>query len=111
MAPRQDRWARYVLPASVSQDALAFGGEWRVGAQQAIAGRGAELRLHFHAQDVYLVMSGRGHVRLTVNGVYVRTVRVAANRLYTLLRLPQLTDATLDLAFSRGVGAYAFTFG
>jgi Thioredoxin like C-terminal domain len=46
-----------------------------------------------------------------VNGSYIRSVRVDANRLYTLLRLPQLTDATLELMLTRGVSAYAFTFG
>jgi len=38
-------------------------------------------------------------------------VSVTANRLYTLLRLPQLSEGVLDLAFTPGVSAYAFTFG
>src|SRR6266516_7235107 len=108
---REGRWFTYQLPESVPQDQLAFGGTWRIEPQRAVAGPGARLRLHFYAQDVYLVLSGTGRVRVSVNGGYVRTVGVSTNRLYTLLRLPQLTEGVLDLTFSRGVSAYAFTFG
>jgi len=108
---REGRWFRYPLPGSVPQDQLAFGGTWRIEPQRALAGPGARLRLHFYAQNVYLVLSGKGRVRVSVNGSYARTVAVASNRLYTLLRLPQLSEGILDLAFSGSVGAYAFTFG
>jgi cytochrome c biogenesis protein CcdA/thiol-disulfide isomerase/thioredoxin len=110
-APREDRWARYRLPTSLHRHELAFGGNWRIEQQRAVAGAGARLELHFLAQNVFLVLSGKGAVRVRVNGSYIRSVRVDANRLYTLLRLPQLTDATLELMLTRGVSAYAFTFG
>jgi cytochrome c biogenesis protein CcdA/thiol-disulfide isomerase/thioredoxin len=111
MLIQDGRWAPYRLPASLPKDYLAFGGNWRVDPERAVAGPDARLRLHFTAQDVFLVLSGKGRVRVAVNGSYVRTVHVRANQLYTLARLPHLTEGVLDLAFTPGVSAYAFTFG
>jgi len=39
------------------------------------------------------------------------SVRVDADRLYTLVSGRRLQDAILELRFSPGVNAYAFTFG
>jgi hypothetical protein len=38
-------------------------------------------------------------------------VRVTADRLYTLVSGKKLREALLELRFSPGVEAYAFTFG
>jgi thiol-disulfide isomerase/thioredoxin len=101
----------YTLPPKVPQNTLAFGGWWRSEQERAVAGKNARLRLHFYAKDVYLVLSGRGRVGVTLNGRALRSVRVRTNRLYTLVRLPQPTDGVLDLRFSPSVAGYAFTFG
>jgi hypothetical protein len=113
MRARAGRSFRYRLPGRILLNGLAFGGTWRIEGRRAVAGRGARLRLHFLARDVYLVLSGQGRVRVRVrvNGGLVRSVPVTANRLYTLVRLPQLSEGVLDLAFTPGVSAYAFTFG
>jgi hypothetical protein len=111
MIVQEGQMTPYRLPTSIRENELAFGGPWRIEQERAVAGPDARLRLHFYAQNVFLVLSGNGRVRVSVNGSYVQTVRVNANRLYTLARLPQLTEGVLDLAFTRGVSAYAFTFG
>jgi cytochrome c biogenesis protein CcdA/thiol-disulfide isomerase/thioredoxin len=111
MRARAGRSFRYRLPRRILLNGLAFGGTWRIEGRRAVAGRGARLRLHFLARDVYLVLSGHGRVRVRVNGGLVRSVPVTANRLYTLVRLPQLSEGVLDLTFTPGVSAYAFTFG
>jgi hypothetical protein len=46
-----------------------------------------------------------------LNGKLVRTVRVTQDRLYTLLDQGRDGDGRLDLRFTPGVSAYAFTFG
>jgi hypothetical protein len=38
-------------------------------------------------------------------------VHVTEPRLYTLLRLPRVTDGLLELRFGPGLAAHAFTFG
>jgi hypothetical protein len=51
-------------------------------------------------------------VRVVIDGKPVKTVTVTGDRLYTLAALPgPAADHTLDLWFSPGVEAYAFTFG
>jgi cytochrome c biogenesis protein CcdA/thiol-disulfide isomerase/thioredoxin len=108
----RDEVARYTLPSKLSLNDLAYGGQWRVGSQRIVAGRAARLRLHFVASKVYLVLGGRGRVRVLVNGAPVRTVRISGiNRLYQLLARKRDGEGLLELRFTPGVQAYAFTFG
>jgi cytochrome c biogenesis protein CcdA/thiol-disulfide isomerase/thioredoxin len=110
--PVPDRTAEYTAPKSLPENAWALSGSWLLGTEHTSAGRDAELTLHFHAKDVYLVMGGRGRVRVSVDGHEVRTVAVEGiNRLYTVLSRPQLLDAQLRLRFTPGVSVYSFTFG
>ena len=106
-----ERLASYRFPVSLPQDHLAYAGSWRIGSERIVAGANARLRLRFRAHDVYLVLGGRGSVRALVDGRAARTVRVTADRLYTLVSGKKLRDALLELRFSPGVEAYAFTFG
>ena len=46
-----------------------------------------------------------------MNGKAVRTVHVTSDRLYTLVDSPKELEGILELRFSSGVSAYAFTFG
>jgi cytochrome c biogenesis protein CcdA/thiol-disulfide isomerase/thioredoxin len=104
--------ATYRFPRDLDQNDLAYAGRWRVEVQRIVAARDARLRLHFHAQHVYLVLGGKGTVRALVNGRIARTVRVSgAPRLYTILDLFKPEDAILELRFTPGVAGYAFTFG
>jgi cytochrome c biogenesis protein CcdA/thiol-disulfide isomerase/thioredoxin len=105
------RTAAYRPAVSLPQDELTYGGLWNIGSQQVVAGPGAFLRLHFHAQDVYVVLGGRGTVHALVDGEPVKTIRVNAYRLYTVRSSQQVADATLELRFSPGVKGYSFTFG
>ena len=87
-------------------------GRWRLGPEHTTAGTDAELALHFHAADVYLVMGGRGRVGISVDGHELRTISVnGISRLYTVLTRPELLDAQLRLSFTPGVSVYSFTFG
>ena len=67
------------------------------------AGRGAELRVHFQASKVYLVLGGHGNVDVLVDGKKQTQVRVDGDRLYTLVRLAEAQrDALLELRFTPG---------
>jgi hypothetical protein len=46
-----------------------------------------------------------------LNGKLQQTVPIDGDRLYTLLTQPQAKDGLLDLQFTPGLSAYAFTFG
>ena len=104
--------AAYTIPKVVPQNAFAYGGGWTVEKERIVAGEAARLRLAFHARNVFLVLGGRGQVDVTLDGEHSKTVQVTEDRLYTLVELPgRAADHALDLAFSPGVEAYAFTFG
>ncbi|HUK95130.1 MAG TPA: cytochrome c biogenesis protein CcdA [Gaiellaceae bacterium] len=102
----------YQFPLQVPPDSLAYAGRWTVGPQRIVAGKGARLRLNFLAQNVFLVLGGHGRVSVLVNGQPVRTVDVGGiSRLYTLQRYPKERTGLLELHFTPGISAYAFTFG
>jgi thiol-disulfide isomerase/thioredoxin len=106
------RQVPYRFPREIPLNELAYAGSWNVGRQRIVAGPGARLRLHFLAQNVYLVLSGRGRLQVIVGGRPVNTIRVGGlSRLYTLLRNPSLSEGALELRFTPGISAYAFTFG
>jgi cytochrome c biogenesis protein CcdA/thiol-disulfide isomerase/thioredoxin len=101
----------YRLPTSLPRDHWAYGGSWTVESERAIAGDGARLQLHFHARKVHLVLGGSGYVGVGLDGKSRGAVRVNGPRLYTLVSQRKLRDGQLDLMFTPGVQAYAFTFG
>jgi len=103
--------ATYHVPSTLPLHDLAFGGPWTVLDERAVSGAGAQLRVHFQASKVYLVLGGHGSVQVLLDGRAQRTVRVDGDRLYTLVDSPQMHDALLELRFTPGISAYAFTFG
>ncbi len=110
-ALRHDAEAAYRLPAKLGQNELAYGGRWTVGKERIVAGRGAVLRLAYRARKAHLVLAGAGTVQVLVDGRPTGSVTVEGDRLYTLVERPEIADHLLELRFSRGVEAYAFTFG
>jgi thiol-disulfide isomerase/thioredoxin len=107
-----DEAAGYRFPRrSLAVNEFAYAGQMTVERQRFVAGLGARLRLHFQAEVVHLVLGGRGSVEVFLDGRKQKTVRADGSRLYTLLRQPRVRVALLELRFSPGVSAYAFTFG
>ena len=102
----------YRFSPSLPLNELSYDGLWRVERQRIVAGHAARLRLHFYAQDVYLVLGGRGTLQVDVDGGHVKTIHVGGlSRLYTLLRYSREREGLLELHFTPGISAYAFTFG
>ena len=94
------------------QDELAYAGRWTVTPEHIRAGTQARVRLRFQANDIFLVLAGEGRVDVFVDGRKQRAVAVSGlPRLYTIARFARLTRGELELRFSQGLDAYAFTFG
>jgi cytochrome c biogenesis protein CcdA/thiol-disulfide isomerase/thioredoxin len=108
-----DTPSEYSFPErSLAANELAYSGGWKVEPARIVAGRDARLRLHYQANDIFLVLGGHGSVTALVDGRRVRVVQVAgAPRLYTIARFPKLSRGLLELRFSSGLQGYAFTFG
>jgi len=106
-----DKEATYSFPPALGKDDFAYGGRWTVRVQRIVAGKDARLELRYYARKVYLVLGGHGTVQVLVDGKPHGVVRVTSDRLYTLVDRDSIEEATLELRFSPGVSAYAFTFG
>jgi thiol-disulfide isomerase/thioredoxin len=103
--------ADYVEATAVPQNFISYGGEWTLAGQTATAGLGATLALHFHAQKVYIVLTGHGKVTATLGSRRLRTLNVNSAQLYTVLTSATTKDGVLRFRFTPGVRAYSFTFG
>jgi cytochrome c biogenesis protein CcdA/thiol-disulfide isomerase/thioredoxin len=108
---RTDRTAAYRFPAALTPNSYAYAGSWKVESERIVAGDNARLRLHFQARTVHLVLTAQGFVTVKLNGIVQRTVRIDGDRLYTLVTQKRVSDGLLELRFTRGLAAYAFTFG
>ena len=125
--PIQPGTQRFELPAGdLPDEALAYGGTWRVTPEGATAVADSRLELSFGARRVFLVLaSARGAprpVRVMLAGrpvserdagrdVHAGVATVSSQRLYRLLELPGAGRHQLTLEFAPGVSGYAFTFG
>jgi cytochrome c biogenesis protein CcdA/thiol-disulfide isomerase/thioredoxin len=99
----------------------SLNGAWQVADDKITsAATKAELRLHFVAKKVFLVLGTADNqpqtVQLALNGKPLpgdaATLTVTGHRLYQLVELPALDHGELTLTASRpGLEAYAFTFG
>jgi cytochrome c biogenesis protein CcdA/thiol-disulfide isomerase/thioredoxin len=108
---RPSRPAQYRFRPALTKDSFAYAGTWTVEKERILAGPNARLRFNFLARSVHLVLTGRGNVRVKLNGRPLRTVHVTADRLYTLATQRAAREGLLELAFTPGLSAYAFTFG
>jgi len=107
---RTDRRGSYSFPPALARDQFAYAGVWTVRSERILAGSDARLRLHFHALKVHLVLGGRGVVGVRLNGRPVARIQVDGDRLYTLVSQSRARDGLLELRFTTGLSAYAFTF-
>jgi cytochrome c biogenesis protein CcdA/thiol-disulfide isomerase/thioredoxin len=108
----QNAPATYHFPSSLQLGAFGLSGVWTDRAEEATAGAHAELELGFQANDIYLVLGGKGTLDVSTGAGTARTIDVSGiPRLYTLLRTRSLSTGTLLLHVSPGVQVYDFTFG
>ncbi|MBI4038459.1 cytochrome c biogenesis protein DipZ [Candidatus Daviesbacteria bacterium] len=115
--------ATYTAPANLSNNSVAYEGNWNVMEEYANPQKGARLLLNFKSKEVFLVMRTKGSpakVKVYLddklqyfgddnqNGV----VTVDADRLYKLTNLPTPGRHILRLEFEdENVQLFAFTFG
>jgi cytochrome c biogenesis protein CcdA/thiol-disulfide isomerase/thioredoxin len=107
----------YALPKSPLEDWFGLGGRWKIEGERAVAGQSAVLDFRYRAGKVFLVLGtggSKGTVHVALNGEPIGKVSVDEHKLYQLATTPgdRVDDYNdLELRFSPGVEAYAFTFG
>ena len=110
--PLADKFGDYEFPSgSLQVNQLAYSGRIKVNGEDIVTGPGARLRMRLQARNVHLVLGGKGEVRVFFEGTPYPTVHVNGSRLYTLADFKKLRSGLLELWFSPGIRAYAFTFG
>ncbi len=108
-----DRASPYATGESPGPNQVVLKGGWKVGPESITAtGQESILLLNFQATYVYLVMEGHGTVELLLDGKPLPKILVDEPRKYDLIDLKgEYGRHLLQLHFSPGVSAYAFTFG
>jgi cytochrome c biogenesis protein CcdA/thiol-disulfide isomerase/thioredoxin len=102
--------ADYTFPETVPLHTVAFNGAWDVEAQYAEPNAGAQLKLHYQAADVFLVIEpSTPNSEIVVNG---ETITLDGDRLYTIATHDDIVEDTMTITFNDpGVQVFAFTFG
>ena len=115
---RRNRSAAYTLPgAELPEHGWALAGTWTVENERAVAGENASLHMRFLAEAAHLVLgpsdetAGPGTVQVTLDGTEITQLTIDEYRLYTLAAGQTYSLHDLELEFSPGTAAYAFTFG
>lgn len=115
--------ADYQPQGSLSSDEWTLSGRWTVDGESITSeADGATLTYRFDGRELYLVMGGQNGstVKVRVNGeerdlgpdASEGTAEASEHRLYRLVSLPKADTGTIvELTFSKGVTANAFTFG
>jgi thiol-disulfide isomerase/thioredoxin len=112
-------------PVALPPDAFAYRGRWKISSEDATAGPGAAIDLHFGARRVFCVLGSPGAPRqmqvlldgepipdsLAGDDVHGGVATISDQRLYRLVDLPRAERHTLTLEPEPGISGYAFTFG
>jgi len=130
MSPEQmilNNKAQYTFPVKLATNDWALQGDWIIQSDKIISAQaGAAIKIHFNAQQVYVVMgSSYGldiNVKMLLNGGPVTTKKggdvvnsqiiINKHRLYHVIKLSNVDNAILQLIPSAaGLELYTFTFG
>ena len=109
-----NRLTEYQFAETVPPNGVSYSGFWTVEGERIVAGDNARLQLRYWAANANLVLGTDGKpgtVQVLLDGKPVKTVTVDKDDLYRLTDLPEGGEHLLELRFSPGVEAYAFTFG
>ncbi|MFE2326845.1 cytochrome c biogenesis protein DipZ [Streptomyces sp. NPDC059385] len=109
----KDKATTYAFPiAGVPLGRLSLAGTWTTGYEHFTAGPDARLAFTYRAKNSSLVLAGEGTVTILVDGKETKTLQVhGAPTLYRLTDDDTARQAGLELRFTPGLQAFAFTFG
>lgn len=112
-----DAIMNYQFPNSIPQNGWALQGKWQINPDKIIAEEsGAQLKLHFYAKKVYIVMGSQNNepisVKVLLNDEPIDTVKITRSTLYEVIHLQAPKSGTVTLIpESAGAEFFAFTFG
>jgi cytochrome c biogenesis protein CcdA/thiol-disulfide isomerase/thioredoxin len=117
---------KFTVSDNITKNMFSFGGTWNIGEESATAVRNTVIVYNFNAEKVFLVMNPgetAGKVKVYLDGKLVNAksagkhvrdgvVTVDSDMLYELIDLKgDPGNHILQLEFTPGISAFAFTFG
>jgi cytochrome c biogenesis protein CcdA/thiol-disulfide isomerase/thioredoxin len=104
--------AIFSYPPSLSDDAFALRGPWKLDYQGATADAGdSGIELNYRAKNVYVVVGGTGTITVLRDG---RTTSIPVSGPPTLRQIvatDNIARGHLELQLSKGLQAFSFTYG
>ncbi len=116
----KSRRAKLVTSDNLNPDEWRLDGKWDEVDEYITSVSGSKLSYHFRAKDVYLVLGWTGTVRVSNDkewdtawgkDVVGGLLTLDGERMYHLLSYDSNQVGIVNLDFSPGIRAYAFTFG
>jgi cytochrome c biogenesis protein CcdA/thiol-disulfide isomerase/thioredoxin len=102
----------FTYPATLREDSFALAGPWKLDYAGATAASDASnIKLNYHAKDVYLVVGGTGTVTATHDGAITTLPISGPPRLHQVLAGTDARRGELELHLSRGLQAFSISYG
>ena len=102
---------QFTEPATLPANSFGLSGAWAIGQQSITAGKGAAIKLAFHASAVYLDVGGTGTLTVSSGGKSKVIPVSGAPNIYTVATEQPAQNGTVTIGLSPGLQAYSFTFG
>jgi thiol-disulfide isomerase/thioredoxin len=104
--------ADFVYPMRLADDTFAYRGRWRLDYQGATAeSDDSRIALKYNAKNVYIVAGGEGTITVTGNGATTTVPISGAPTSHQLVSRGDVGRGQLEVALSRGLQAFSFTYG
>lgn len=99
-------------PSTLAADSFALSGPWALDYQGATAtGDDSAIRLNYHAKDIYVVVGGTGTLTVTRNGKPTTVAIDGPPTSHQIVADPRQSSGTLEVAPSKGLQVFSFTYG
>lgn len=104
--------ATFDFPATLAADSFALRGLWKLDYQGATAQSDADtIALNYHARNVYMVVGGTGTVTVTRDGVTTAIPVSGPPNMHQIVANDEDGSGHLEVALSKGLQAFSFTYG
>ena len=104
--------ATFDYPAQLPNDAFALRGRWTLDQQSATAQDDDDaIAVNYHARNVYLVVGGTGTLTVTREGQTSCIPVAGPPNMHHIVSNDAGATGHLEVALSRGLQAYSFTYG
>lgn len=104
--------AQFAIPANQAADTFALKGDWNLSGQYITpTGASAQIKLNYHAKNVYIVVAGEGNITVTENGSSKQVKVSGTPTLYPISQKDSLSSGDLTVDLPQGIQAYSFTYG